>query len=101
MNAEYRKNFAAINWHPMPAPQRQYQPVARGDFPTPQVMRDGMDAVQSQTDGKMYDSKAALRREYKRANVVEVGNEVQRHDNTPRASKDTGDIDRALNAVGL
>lgn len=34
-----------------------------------------MPAVQSMLDGKMYDSKAALRATYKAAGVTEVGND--------------------------
>jgi hypothetical protein len=34
-----------------------------------------MGAVRSMTDGQMYDSKSALRKQYKRAGVVEVGND--------------------------
>jgi hypothetical protein len=42
------------------------------------VIVDTMDPVQSQLDGKLYDSKAALRATYRRAGVVEVGNDPQR-----------------------
>jgi hypothetical protein len=40
---------------------------------------DTMAPVQSMLDGQMYDSKAALRRTYKQAGVVEVGNDNERH----------------------
>jgi hypothetical protein len=39
------------------------------------VIRDGMDAVQSMLDGQMYESKSSLRRTYRQAGVVEVGND--------------------------
>ena len=42
---------------------------------TPLINSDTIDLIQSQTDGKYYDSKSALRSEYKRAGVVEVGND--------------------------
>lgn len=42
---------------------------------TPMVNFDTMNPVQSQTNGKMYDSKSALRSEYRRAGVIELGNE--------------------------
>jgi hypothetical protein len=40
------------------------------------VISDVMDPVQSQLDGKMYDSKARLRRTYKEGGVVELGNDA-------------------------
>lgn len=50
--------------------------ASQGQLCTPMIIKDGMKAVQSMTDGKMYDSKSALRKEYKRAGVIEVGNDV-------------------------
>jgi hypothetical protein len=80
----------------------------QGELCAPMVINDGMDGVQSQTDGKVYDSKHALRREYRRAGVIEVGNDVKMKRDKPtrdekdrngRAIKDT--IGRAFNRVGL
>lgn len=39
------------------------------------LLSDTMDPVQSQLDGKLYDSKSRLRRTYRDAGVVEVGND--------------------------
>lgn len=47
----------------------------RADFPTPQISGDGMDGVKSMVDGKMYDSKSALRRTYRDKGYIELGNE--------------------------
>lgn len=47
----------------------------RSDLAAPMIIRDSMDAVKSMLDGKMYDSKSGLRRTYKDAGVVEVGND--------------------------
>lgn len=47
----------------------------QGELCAPMIIRDGMDAVQSQVDGRMYDSKSAIRQHYKAANVIEVGND--------------------------
>lgn len=47
-------------------------------LPVPYVSMDTMSPVQSMLDGKMYDSKSALRRTYKAAGVVEVGNDPAR-----------------------
>ena len=49
--------------------------MSASDLPAPRVIRDTMDPVQSMLDGKLYDSKAALRSTYKAAGVVEVGND--------------------------
>lgn len=43
----------------------------------PRVISDTQPLIQSQTNGKHYDSKSELRKEYKRAGVIEVGNDVQ------------------------
>lgn len=46
----------------------------RSHLSTPMIASDNIE-VRSQTDGKMYTSKSALRAEYRRAGVVEVGTE--------------------------
>jgi hypothetical protein len=56
----------------------------RSDIPAPMLVRDGMEPVQSQLDGKLYDSKSALRQTYKHAGVIEVGNDAQRFKPTIR-----------------
>ena len=101
MNADYRKNFAAIDWKPLPAPERKASPSRRADFPTPRVMRDTMDPLQSMTDGNFYTSKSELRKEYRRAGVIEVGNETQTTGRAQPIGRDDGSIDAALSAVGL
>lgn len=55
-----------------------YRP--RSDYPAPQVISDTIGrGVQSMTNGQWYDSKSALRKEYKQAGVIEVGNDVPKH----------------------
>ncbi len=49
------------------------------------IIMDTMQPVQSQLDGKFYDSKAALRATYKAAGVVEVGNDSSITQPKPRA----------------
>ena len=49
--------------------------ITRSDLAAPNFMSDHMDAIESPVSGKMYDSKAALRAEYKAAGMVELGNE--------------------------
>lgn len=41
----------------------------------PMVVRDTQRPLMSMTNGKIYDSKSEMRKEYKRAGVIEVGNE--------------------------
>lgn len=45
-------------------------------LPAPRINGDNLPGVMSMTNGKVYDSKSALRAEYRRAGVVEVGNDV-------------------------
>lgn len=50
----------------------------RSRLPSPRIVTDVMAPVQSMLDGKLYDSKSALRATYKAAGVVEVGNDASR-----------------------
>lgn len=65
-------------WHdPENWPQEcMTQEASKQLLPAPMVIQDTMGAVQSMTNGLWYDSKSALRKEYARAGVVEVGNDV-------------------------
>jgi len=47
----------------------------RGNHAAPLLALDTMEPVQSMLDGKMYDSKSALRATYRQAGVTEVGND--------------------------
>ena len=40
------------------------------------IIRDDMPAIKSMASGKMYDSKSAIRAEYKSRGLVELGNDV-------------------------
>jgi hypothetical protein len=42
----------------------------------PHLLRDEMPPVQSMASGRIYESKSAIRAEYKRLNVRELGNDV-------------------------
>lgn len=80
-SAAYRENFKLIDFSkeiPAPARSRPDVRAKRSDLPCPRLASDVMDPVQSQLDGKMYDSKSALRRTYQAAGVVEVGNDPAR-----------------------
>lgn len=57
--------------------ERVFQKRAnQGELCAPMIITDGMRPVQSQADGRLYDSKSTLRQHYKQAGVVEVGNDV-------------------------
>jgi hypothetical protein len=77
-SAAYRENYGLIAWSEPPIPRRVVIPPARSDLPAPRLARDTMDPVQSQVTGKMYDSKSALRAEYRRMGAEEVGNDPAR-----------------------
>jgi hypothetical protein len=58
-----------------PDNHREWVPDNRSDLAAPMLIRDSMDAVQSMLDGKMYDSKRGLRKTYREAGVIEVGDD--------------------------
>lgn len=68
---EYDRRYAEYE-------ERAFQRRPRqGDLCAPMILRDDMGkAVMSMTNGRHYDSKSELRKEYRRAGVIEVGNDV-------------------------
>lgn len=80
---EYERRFA--EWEERVFQKRGNQ----GELACPMVILDGHKPVQSMTNGKVYDSKSSLRREYKRAGVEEVGNDVPM--SRPKPSRDERD----------
>jgi hypothetical protein len=75
----YRDNFALIDFsREIVAPVKPRHEPKRSDLPCPRLMTDIMEPVQSQLDGRMYDSKSALRATYRAAGVIEVGNDPAR-----------------------
>ncbi|MEM9523592.1 MAG: hypothetical protein AAF982_06310 [Pseudomonadota bacterium] len=72
------------------------------------ISSDTIAPLMSMTNGRMYDSKSALRAEYRRAGVIEVGNDVpMRKPAPPRAETERqrherrASIDRALSQAGF
>jgi hypothetical protein len=67
----------------------------QGEVACPMVISDslGIHGVQSQGDGKHYDSKAALRQHYRRDGFVEVGNDGE----TRRSKQPTTYMEREAN----
>ena len=49
----------------------------QGELKCPMILRDTMKPVQCQATGVWHDSKSELRKGYKRAGVIEVGNEFK------------------------
>ena len=98
----YSENFKLIDFSKdIPAPARQFVGPGpkRSDLPCPRLASDIMEPVQSQVDGKVYDSKASIRAHYRQAGVIEVGNDPARlkHFQKPKVSrKDVKDsVERA------
>lgn len=69
---------------------------ARSHLPMPMISGDHMDPVQSQLDGRFYDSKSALRRTYKQAGVVEVGNDPARLRPPPAPKSDEAAVRQSI-----
>ncbi len=61
------------------ASEYRRSPPKRSNLPAPGLIMDTMEPVQSQLDGKFYDSKSHLRKTYREAGVQEVGNDPARH----------------------
>jgi len=95
-----RERFCKVcaGWHPLDKPWphncRAEDWTQRSELPAPMLIRDGMEAVQSMLDGKMYDSKRALRATYRQAGVVEVGNEEMKP--APKPKPDRAKIKEAV-----
>lgn len=61
--------------------------ASQGQLSAPMVISDGQSALQSMTNGNVYDSKSEMRKEYRRAGVEEVGNEKQKPGRDPHDVK--------------
>lgn len=89
----FKENYKLIDWsRKLPAERpRRYIPPARSDLPSPRIASDVMEPVQSMLDGKMYDSKSALRATYRAAGCIEVGNDPARLKPRDRTKKKVDD----------
>ena len=81
---------------------------SQGELCAPMLIGDGMKSIQSMTNGEYYDSKSELRKEYKRAGVIEVGNDVQMKKSEPtyyekKKAKEQrrGSVAKALSKMGF
>lgn len=97
------------DWHDLDKPwphNCQAEPNwAQSDLPGPYIAGDTMQPVQSQLDGKMYDSKSRLRSTYKAAGMIEVGNDPalfrKPKKPPPDRQKIRATIHRAFSRAGL
>ena len=107
-----RQRFCRVceGWHEPEAWPHNCMPernMARSDIPGPMIITDTMDPVQSQLDGKFYDSKAALRSTYKAAGVIEVGNDSSVLEPkpfkrpTPKREDIKASVNKAFSKAGL
>ncbi len=97
------------DWHDLDKPwphNCQSEPNwAQSDLPGPYIAGDTMQPVQSMRDGKMYDSKSRLRRTYRQAGMIEVGNDPALFRKKPKPPPDRqkirATIHRAFSKAGL
>lgn len=50
--------------------------LARSQFPCPMIITDTQDDIKSMADGKIYSSKSQMRKAYKQAGLIEVGDQA-------------------------
>ena len=107
-----RQRFCRVceGWHDPEAWPHNCMPEpvwTRSDLPGPMIIHDTMEPVQSQLDGKFYDSKAALRSTYRAAGVTEVGNDSSVLDPKPfkrpkpKREEVKAAVHKAFSKVGL
>lgn len=85
----YSQNWQDIDFsREIPAPVKERPVPKRSDLPCPRIASDQMDPVQSQVSGKIYESKSALRREYKQTGHIEKGNDRRPAWKMPRTPRE-------------
>ena len=87
---KFQANFAEIDFSKeivLPEPRKERAAPKRSDLPCPRLASDIMEAVQSQVSGKWYESKSALRAEYKATGHIEKGNDRRPPWKMPRSSR--------------
>lgn len=83
-------------------PKHQAAPLVRGPrsgLPAPMLIRDAIDPLMGMHDGKLYDSKSALRASYRAAGVEELGNDapLEARDNSkPITAEEVGEAYRKV-----
>lgn len=94
-----RQRFCRVcgDWHDLdkPLPHNCAPEPSWGQsdtIPVPHFIRDTMEPVQCQATGKIHDSKSNLRKGYKQAGVVEVGNDPARFRQPPKPKIDRAEL---------
>lgn len=103
MSAAYRENYQLIDWSKeLKLEQKERIAPQRSDLTAPMVIGDAIE-VKSMADGRVYTSKAKLRRSYRALGYVEVGNEIQRPPRRQRVSpKEISDsVEKAFARTGI
>jgi hypothetical protein len=83
--------------------RRKAEKLARSKLPFPMVRSDYLPDVKSMVSGKHYDSKSALRAEYRAKGYIEVGNESFKDPPKPKPDRKAirNTVGKALNRVGI
>lgn len=104
MSNAYRQNYKEIDWSvPIPDSARPDPiPPARSSLPCPMVIGDSVE-IKSMVDGKIYTSKAALRRSYRERGYIEVGNEELKPPPKPKPDrkKIRESVEKAFSRAGI
>lgn len=86
----FQANFGHIDFSReivLPQSKAERLEPKRSDLPAPRLASDIMEPVQSQVSGKVYDSKSALRAEYRATGHIEKGNDRRPPWQMPRTPK--------------
>ena len=89
------------NWPHNCMPEQNW---SRSELPGPMIITDTMQPVQSQLDGRMYDSKSKLRATYKAAGMVEIGNDVKttpKPRERPKRAEIKASVEKAFSRAGF
>jgi hypothetical protein len=93
----YKENYKLIDWSkPIEIVRKPKVAPKRSSLPCPLVFSDEMPETQSMASGEVYTSKSAIRAEYKRLGMIEVGNDPARHKPFKRSSPDKKAIASAV-----
>lgn len=87
----FQANFNAIDFSKeivLLEPKAERLEPKRSDLPCPRLASDIMEPVQSQVSGRFYDSKSALRAEYRATGHIEKGNDKRPPWKMPRTPRE-------------
>lgn len=101
MTDAYRENFKAIDWSvPIPeVPRERHRGPRSSAVACPYFITDHVPELTGMHDGKVYDSKSALRASYKAHGLTEVGNEPVRPTEAAKPPVTRDEVAQALSMV--